>query len=329
MALILRDELNDWQSAISLFNQLLERFPDTACRLEVYRILYLTYWQTGDYARAEEYRSLILSDFPSSPVAQAMLTPDYIGMLRAAAENEERLYAEAYDDYLANRNNLVHSKFDVFSEMYSMSGIMPKFMFIDALSYVSDNKPDMFRKRLTELIERYPGSDVSPLASDYVKGLDSGRKLVSDGLNIKPLQWNVPLAADSVSSAVAPPFDLDPDSEQLLILLFPTGSVSANDLLFRVARHNFSTFVVRDFDLEQMNFGTLGLLIVRGFDNVNQVNHYRKVMARSSDFVLPEKVRPVVISKSDFDALISGGYSFDDYFRFVSENPLNDYELEQ
>ena len=110
------------------------------------------------------------------------------------------------------------------------------------------------------------------------------------------------------------------------MLLFPTDRISQNALLYEVARHNFSSFVVKDFDLEQMNFGRLGLLLIKGFENVEEINHYRKVMAASPTLQLPAEVRPVVISAANFDILLRNGRSFDEYFRYMRDKTYRDTE---
>ena len=102
-------------------------------------------------------------------------------------------------------------------------------------------------------------------------------------------------------------------------------SVSANQLLYDVARFNFSSFVVSDFDLEPMSFGNVGLLIIKGFANIRHVEHYRKVMAEK-DFTLPDGVRPIMISKSNFELLLREGRSFEEYFRFEENKTIEETE---
>ncbi len=75
-----------------------------------------------------------------------------------------------------------------------------------------------------------------------------------------------------------------------------------------------------------MNFGPLGLLIVKGFANQAELNHYRSLLARDGTFTMPEAVRPVEISKSNFDKLLQGAGSFDDYFRFTGEEAVRKAE---
>ena len=73
-----------------------------------------------------------------------------------------------------------------------------------------------------------------------------------------------------------------------------------------------------------MNFGRLGLLIIKGFGNVKEINHYLKVLDASTQFRLPDDVRPVVISEKNFDTLLRSGRSFEDYFRYMQDKTYED-----
>lgn len=186
---------------------------------------------------------------------------------------------------------------------YPLSPVMPKFMFLHALAFVTDNRPDDFNATLRDMLNRYPETDLTPVASAWLKGMAQGRRLQSDGGgNMRGMVWDVRLSNDSTATAADAPvqFDLDPAREQLLVMLFPTDEVSSNMLLYEIARHNFRSFVVKDFELEPMSFGRLGMIVIRGFANMNELNHYRRVMASSSDFHIPHGVRPVAISAANF-----------------------------
>ena len=77
--------------------------------------------------------------------------------------------------------------------------------------------------------------------------------------------------------------------------------------------------MVKDFDIEPMNFGRLGMIIVRGFDNQAELDHYRAVMAASPDFRLPAGVRPIAISAANLQLLFDEGRSFEEYFQYLEE----------
>ena len=321
MGVILKDKLDDYSSAEREFDRLLADYPDNIYRLDVYYNLYLMYMRSGDTLRAEHYRQLILSDFPDSKYGVALRDPDYIENLRNMDRKQAQLYEQAYDDYLNNRNDEVHAAYRTMSEQFPMSKIMPKFMFIDALAYVTEKQPEKFTAVIKNLLERYPDTDLTPIAASWLKGIQQGRKLQSpENGNIRGMIWDLRLGGgDSIAVDTPLEFDLNPDNSQLLVMVFDAAEVPTNELLFEIARHNFRSFVVKDFDLEQMNFGRLGMIVIRGFANLDELNHYRKVMADSPDFKLPRGVRPVAISSANFEKMLNEGRTFDDYFRYLEE----------
>ncbi len=329
MGIILKDKLEDYGSARSEWDRLLSRYPDNIYRLDVYYNLYLMYMRRGQTAEAEHWRQLILSDFAESKYGQAMTDPGYLENLKAMPQRQQQMYDEAYRAYLENDNAAVHEAYDEMMRQYPLSVIMPKFMFLHALAYVTEKKSEQFNATLRELLERYPDTDITPLASSYLSQMARGRKLEGGSANMRGMIWDTRLTNDSTAGEGFDPdapleFDLNPDIPQLLVLLYPAGEVSANQLLFDIARHNFASFVVKDFDLEQMNFGQLGLLIIRGFDNIGELSHYRTVLEADEHLQLPPQVRPVVIAADNFRLLLSQGRSFEEYFQYTGEQSLEE-----
>ncbi len=324
--LILKDKLEDFDSAASVWSTLMKRYPDNVYRLDVYYNLYLMYMRSNQLAKAEEYRQLILRDFAESKYGEALADPEYMDKLRRMTEMENRLYDEAYQAYIDNDNSRVHQIYEQMRHDYPMSRIMPKFMFIEALSYVTENDREKFASTLRLLLERYPDTDVSPLASSYLELLNKGREFNTSATNVRGIVWTTRLSNDTTQvSVVDEPanFDFDTSGEQLLVLIYSTAKVNANQLLFDIARHNFNTYSVRDFDIEQMRFGQLGLLEISGFDNMAEVTRYRS-MLESSGMKLPEGVVPLIISRYNFDLLLREGRTLDEYFNAAGDNRLEE-----
>lgn len=331
MGVILKDKMEDFGAAENSFNRLLTDYPDNVYRLDAYYNLYLMYMRTGDTAQAEKYRRLILNDFADSKYGIALKNPNYIESLRGMEKEQQGLYDKAFEAYMDNDNASVHSIYNDVSTRYPMSKLMPKFMFLEALAYVTERRPDEFNATLRTLLERYPDTDLTPVASAWLKGMAEGRKLNSSSSgNLRGMIWSVSLGNDSTATGSSEGIDfaLNPADRQLLVFVFPTDKVNSNELLYNIARHNFRSFVVKDFDLEPMNFGRLGMIAVKDFENLDELNHYRRVMAASSDFKLPAGVRPVVISVPNFDALLRSGGSLDDYFRFLDEQNYKDAQAD-
>ena len=330
MGIILKDKLEDFPSAVSEFGTLLSRYPDNVYRLDTYYNLYLLYMRQGDTANAEVYRQLILSDFAESNYGKAMQDANYIDNLRAMLTVQEDAYAQAYDAYLNNRNDEVHSALARMQTDFPLSKLMPKFMFIDALAYVTENNEEQFKASLKTLLEQYPETDISPTASAMLKQLNAGRSIKSTSSNTRGLLWATRLSTDSATFANdsnLTPFTHNADKPHIFLLAYPTDSVSANDVLYKVAYHNFTTFVVKDFDLEQMTFGQIGLLAVKGFENYDELVHYRTIFEESELLQsLPKSVRMVLISEENFNILIREGRSLEEYFLY--QESLNTEEVE-
>ena len=329
IGLILKDKLQDFKAAVNDFNTLMTRYPDNVYRLDVYYNLYMMYMQLNKPDVAETYRQLILKDFPDSPYATAMADPDFLQKRIAAERQQETLYENTYDAYINNQNDAVHAAYNQMQRNNPLSAIMPKFMFLHALAYVTENKPEEFNATLKEMLERYPDTEMTPMASAYLKGLAQGRKLNYTATNTRGMLWDTRLLAtssDSTAMADAGPveFTRDPSAPHLFILLYNREQVESNALLYDVARHNFNSFTVRDFDLEQQHFGQLGLIIVKGFQNEAEANQYRTMLAQDKSFEMPKGVRPVVISQANYDMMLRRGASFEEYFEFIGEKTIEE-----
>ena len=329
MGVILKDRLEDFPASRAEFNRLLKDYPDNTNRLEVYYNMYLMAEREGNHAEAERWRNLILTQFADSKYGVAMQDPNYLNNLRAMDSIQNQLYDDAYQAYLDNDNARVHAAYQTMTERYPLSPLMPKFMFLHALAYATERRPDDFNATLRDMLERYPNTDITPIASEWLKGMAKGRELragTGASGNMRGMLWDMALTNDSVASAEAAnvQFTLNDSEPQLLLFVFPTDRVDRNKLLYEIARHNFNAFVVKDFDLELMNFGILGMIAVKEFENMDELNHYRRVMAQSPTFKLPAGVRPVVISTANFKALLDTGASLETYFRFLEEQQFRD-----
>ena len=329
MGLILKDKLEDFPASRHEFLQLEERYPDNVYQLDVYYNMYLMAARENDMAAAEIWRQKILSRYPDSNYGLAMQDPDYFEHLRRMHLVQEGMYEKAYNAYLDNDNSVVHQLTDEMQAKYPLSPLLPKFVFIDGLSYFTEGENDIFRDKLTELLQRWPDTDMTDMASGILRGLKAGRTLHNSGVNSRGMIWDIRLtnAGEEQLGEDGMPanFERDPNSPQYLVLAFPRDSINPNTVLYEVARFNFSSFIVKDFDLEQMSFSNIGLLIVKGFANLKELEHYRTVMEKSG-LQLPPEVVPIMISKPNFEILLKEGRSFEEYFRFREQAEMDAVE---
>ncbi len=322
MGLILKDRLDDPRAARRSLKELITRFPDSPNRLEALHNLYLIAALLGEEEELAAMAAQIVESYPDSPLAAELADGNHIQRLRQMQAEEAGRYEAAYEAYLADENEKLHTIVEKMESDYPTSALMPRFVLLDALSAATQGDEEHFRERLNQLLSRWPEAEMSEMAAGMMANLNKGLKLQQVDSNPRGLLWTQRLAKEDTSadSTAAQPakFSVDEEGPQYLVLVYPLDEVNANALLFEVAKFNFSTFTVKEFDLEPMNFGNVGLLIIKDFNGKSQLDAYRRMMARpEGGLALPPQVRPVDISKADFELLLREGRSFDDYFSFL------------
>lgn len=327
MGLILKNDLEDYEAASATFDDLEKRFPDNEYLLETYYNRYLMHMRNNEPVQAEVYRSKILSNYSESEYAIALSDPLFLEKRRTEGAVQDSIYQLTYAAYLDNNNTAVHDNVTHIKAEYPLSEIMHKFMFLDAMAYIGDKDFDKFKEIVQELVSKYPQADVSEFAGNILKGISQGRTVNSSG-NTRGMIWERRLGNDSTALADSvATFTYEPNSEHYFVFAFNNKEVSANLLLYEVARMNFSHFLVKDFDLEIVTFDELSFLIVKGFNTFDDIVHYRSVMTDKSDLVIPEGVRPIMISTTNYELLLQG-HTIEEYFDFFNNfyTPYNDEE---
>ena len=104
---------------------------------------------------------------------------------------------------------------------------MPKFRFIDALSFVTEKNFDKVMSTLKEMLERYPETDMTQMASSMLRNAEQGRKIEGGGGNVRGMLWATRVTNDStaVSDKELTPFTDAPDTPQYLQCLFEKGNI--------------------------------------------------------------------------------------------------------
>ncbi len=243
------------------------------------------YMRLGLETDAEVYRRLIIEQFPESAYGMALRNPDYIDNLRNMDARQQELYERTYEAYLENRNSDVHEAYRTMEKDYPLSKIMPKFMFLHALAYVTENKPDEFNATLRTLLERYPSTDITHISSAWLKGMANSRKLHSGRIEYEGYAWDLKGSNDSYGDstrggAVQPSTTEEPQSARIHIRHRQKWR-RRHCCFDEIARHNFSSFVCERFRSNPIDFGRLGLIDVGGFEQYGQLNHYRTGYAES------------------------------------------------
>lgn len=319
---IYKDKLSDYNLAIDAFTTNLSRFPDGPNREEIYYQLFLIYLRLGNKEMTELYRRYLLNSFPKSSYAAALSDPNYEWNLRNMHQLEDNLYQQTYDAYLAANIKTVRTNFKTMTEKYPLSALIPKFMFLNALTYAQTNDPDEFKKHLRDLIEKYPTADVTPLASDMLKGILGGKALASDSSPARGMIWDIRFGTgEGLDETAGVDFIADPDAEYMLLFIYKSQTIDKNQLIYDVASYNFSNFIYQTFDLSFTEANSLEILQVKGFKSLAEIESYIDKAFEKNSLMseLDPSIIPLPISTDNFVALMNGK-SLNEYFLFFEKN---------
>jgi hypothetical protein len=341
MGIIYKDMLEDSRLALETFETLNTRFPYNENKLMAYYNIYLIHWRENNMQLANLYKSRIRAEFPESDLAVAMADPDYEYNQRRMDFIQDSLYQQTYADYLDGRTMSIRRNYEWFATSFSQSKLMPKFMFLNALSFVQTNDAETFRVLLNELIDKYPQEDVSALASEMMRGFQRGLILSASGDNMlaRGSLFNIRFRMDG--EEIIPDsllqFSVETATPHELLLVYPKGILNDNLLLFEVAGFNFGNYMIYDFGLERASIGEIGILRIKGFSNQEEVIQYLSRIQQPDGYAREwgQAVVMVPISEENYSILMKGK-NLDEYMTFFeshfaqgNENLIAQWRLKQ
>lgn len=326
--MVFRQEMRNDRQALKMFEELARRFPDDETFLpEARYVSYLMLMQQGNTAAAERQRQLLLDDFSASDQAELLSDPDYLRKLGRMYQMQDSLFAATYRHFLAGQSDSVIMNYDYLVREYPYSNLRKNFMFLRALEAVKQGDGDLFyelMKSLSEMGGKGEEGGEDPLLST-AKGMtdlwDEGRRPVS--FSDFYLRSGMTLA-DSLAMAaldsIADRFDYLPDEPHILALGYSSDSINVNKLLFDVALYNFTNFLIRDYDLSIEKWGAQEVLVIRSFENAEDVLRYVSWMTFQGQ--LPDIRYPglkyIIVTESNLRKM-EGQYPEDAYQRFFQK----------
>ena len=322
MAMIYKDKIEELPMAIITFDEFIRRFGTDERIPDAYFQLYMIKYKQGNKIDAEMYRNKILKDFPDSKYQKILLQTDYTEKLAGMTLEQDSVYSLTYKSYNENDFANVFKQVAYIQHKYPLSPLMPKFLFLNALSIGKQDTSEKFDTALTELVKNYPESDVSAMSKDILALLKQGREVKNGTSSGSLLARRDEITKLDINNENAKfQFSSERQSKHRLLLITPTNTENMNKLLYNVASFNFSRFMIKDFDLVINKLDTThNVLSVTNFESFDETDWYAKSI--DSDTVLTKmltdfEVQKVIISEENF-ALMKTSFSLTDYLMFLS-----------
>lgn len=321
--IIYKDKLEDFRLAERTLRRLNTQFPDFDRTDEVYYNMYLMYSRWRRWDEAERYRQLLLTEYPYSDYTLTINDPDFATNAIYGKHIEDSLYAATYSAYMEGRHGEVESNVTLSGEKYPLGIHRPKFMFLNAMSNLQQGDQSSFLSQLKEIVGKYPQNEISELAGLIAQGMQEGRLLTSGTLGSI---WSRRLASTEetiVADSLRQPFSSERYAPFRFVIAYEEGTVNENQLLFEVARYNFSKFMVRNFDISTSKHGGIGMLHVIGLASFDEAYQYmHRLYADPEMAVKLSGLRALLITDANLELLLKY-YSIDEYTLFYEQNFTN------
>ncbi len=315
-----QERLENFPLARKTLLRFITDYPEHGQVGDAYYHLFLTCGRLAMDDEASLYRQKIIEEFPDNAYAQLLSNPQYDLIARGGRHLEDSVYADAYAAYLNGDYAHVKENYDFSTQNYPDGKHRARFMFVHAMGQLYSGNRDGFLELLKELVEKYSAEEVSKLASEIMKGIQEGRLLNEGPWDASGIWARRSLGAEADSTASADTLRDDRLGDFAFVLAYPKGSLNEDQLLFEMARYNFSSFMVRNFELEISDLGDVSMLAVQGFRSYDEVHTYaQKLYSDKHMATVLEGIRTLLILKENLN-LLGAKYSFDDYAKFYEEH---------
>ena len=325
MGMIYRTKIEDLPLAVATFDEFARRFPTDSALVDAYYECYVAKSKLNDSIKAEYYRMKIITEFPSSRYAQALSQPDYFERMKQMYAEQDSIYDMTYQAYLRSDFGIVKSNTENFVTKYPMSVLMPKFLFLNALSIGKTEESDVFEMSLNEIVTHYPASDVSAMAKDILALMRQGKEAqigTSGGtlLAMRNIQ-------DSIANVdVELQFTTDKTQKHNLLLVANANLEKMNKLLFNVALFNYTKFIIKELDhLVIRPDSTQSILSITNFDSYDEVEWYINSISKNleiKELIDTMKVEHIIISEHNY-ALLQTSFTMANYLQFAKQHIEN------
>ncbi len=321
-AVIYKDRMENFPLAERTFQRVLLDFPEYEHVDETYYNLFQLYSRLGRTADAADYKKLLIDGFPENEHAILVSDPNFEFKGRYGKQIEDSLYQEAYDAFQTGNYDKVIANNTYTEKEYPKGENRARFMFLDAMSRLEKGERQQFLGSMKAIVEKYPKSTVSELAGLYVKGLQEGRILASGKMDMGSI-WDRRMGGmlavgDSISADTI--FLPERNTNFLFVIAYEHDSINENQLLFEVARYNFTSFAVRNFDISIDRTDGIDMLQVRTFNNYEEAYVYLHRLLNNEEMAYKlEGLHPFIISEDNLKLLLRGR-SFGEYFDFYDEH---------
>lgn len=318
--IIFKDKLDNLPLSEKNLRRLTDNYPEFENMDEAYYHLYLLYSRRQDKAQANVYLEKLKQNYPESQWTVLLSDPYFEENAKFGEHIEDSLYAATYNAFKAGRYNEVSTNTALSAQRFPLGANRDKFIFIGGLSKLNSGDSNGCLADMEEVVSKYPQSGVSPMAGMIINGVKAGRQLRGGRFDIGDVWAHRSVVLSDSDSIAARKFVAERNTDFTFMIVYSPDSLNENQLLFELARFNFSNFLVRNFDIVIDELNGLHRMKVSGFRNYDEALQYARQLYKNQKVMsIASKGRAIIISDSNIE-LLGTQYSYNDYDKFYEQH---------
>lgn len=306
------ETLHDTTRALKTYLALQQRNLTGQEALQNWYTLYQIYSGLKQNSKAQVYRDMIVKNYPNSLYTKVIKNPNYYKEIAGVHAEAAKLYDRTYKAFENQEYYRALNYVERARNMYANDSVlMPRFLFIRAISIGKVEVPDSLYNAMQLLMKSYPNSDLIPRAKAIILMLQK-----EYGIGITPAQ-RAALLAKERKNQQQNIFSFDVNAPHLVMVLVKSNTIQIKPLVVRLTDFNHKYFTKVQPEIKNIPFTAANRLVTVGkFSNAVKALAYSRALLRNN-YVFSG------IGKKDYEVYI---ISLKNYTLFYHDKNLKSYQ---
>jgi tetratricopeptide repeat protein len=317
---IFKDKLDNLPLSRKSLLRLVSNHPDYAHLDDAYYHLYLLYSRERNPEMAQTYLQKLKAEYPESQWTTLLSDPYYAENAKRGVQIEASLYTLTYQAFRDGEYDKVERNAQISRNRFPDGANRDKFLFIGGLSKLNDGDIKSCLADLKEVISKYPDSRLSEMAGMIINGVDAGRRLYGGKFDLNDVWTRRSIELNDRDSTRQKGYSPERNASFVFLLAYDPDKTNENQLLFEMAKYNFTSYMARYFDINIEDLEGLHRMQISGFNSYDEARQYANAVYQQPAIKrLLGNVRAYVISEPNLK-LLGTSHTYEEYEKFYSKH---------
>ena len=317
---IFKDKLDNLPLSRKSLLRLVNNHPDYAHLDDAYYHLYLLYSRERKPEMAQTYLQKLKAEYPESQWTTLLSDPYYAENAKRGVQIEDSLYTLTYQAFRDGEYDKVERNAQISRNRFPDGANRDKFLFIGGLSKLNDGDIKSCLADLKEVVSKYPDSRLSEMAGMIINGVDAGRRLYGGKFDLNDVWTRRSIELKDRDSTRQKGYSPERNASFVFLLAYDPDKTNENQLLFEMAKYNFTSYMARYFDINIEDLEGLHRMQISGFNSYDEARQYANAVYQQPAIKrLLGNVRAYVISEPNLK-LLGTSHTYEEYEKFYSKH---------